>query len=156
TGQVAGNGTLPSGDFRGYRTAPNSTINLATDLMPTLGGTTSFVGGINSSGQVGGTASNALEHQHAVRFDADGTIHDLGFLGGTVHDGSNGNAISDSGQVTGASNAARTPFGPPCFGTGGLYGFRTAPNSAIVPADNLATLLGLCRYSVGFGINNAG
>jgi probable HAF family extracellular repeat protein len=155
-GQVAGISHLTTGETRGYRTGPNSPINPATDVIGTLtGGTFSVAAGINSSGQVGGYADTAAGRDHAIRVDTDGSIHDLGFLGGAI-DSSNGNAINDSGQVAGASDGPIPGFGPPCFGTGGLYAFRTSANSAMVPADNLGTLLGLCRYSVGFGINNAG
>ena len=41
-GQVAGYSYLPNnGGTRGFRTAPNSPINPATDAIPTLGGTSS-------------------------------------------------------------------------------------------------------------------
>lgn len=158
-GQVAGISSLASGETRGYRTAPNSPINPATDAIGTLGGAYSYANGINSSGQVAGTAATAAGHSHSIRVDADGTIHDLGSLAASPFDSSNANGINDSGQVTGASNFSFTA----CSYIGSEPGFRTAANSAINPAtDSLGTLLAItpygynCRYSIGFAINTAG
>lgn len=162
-GQVTGNSNLAPGvGSRAWRTAPNSPINPATDLIPLLpGATTSGVlwNSINTSGQVTGFAvSNTAgsSFQHAFRLDTDGTVHDLGVLGLGTSDTSRGFAINDSGQVAGDSTAPVPPFAT-CSGTGGRYAFRTMANSAIVAEDNLGTLLpNQCRTSFAFGMDSAG
>ena len=162
-GQVTGNSNMgPGVAARAWRTAPNSPINPATDLIPLLpGATTSGVlwNSINTSGQVTGFAvsnSAGSSFQHAFRLDTDGTVHDLGILGPGSSDTSRGNAINYSGQVAGDSIGPIPPFAT-CAGTGGRYAFRTAANSAIAAADNLGTLLlGQCRTSFAWGIDNAG
>lgn len=154
-GQVAGSSHLPSGATRGFRTSPNSAINPATDAIPTLGGSTSSAAHINNLGQVAGSAQLANGDTHAIRVDADGSVHDLGIIGGTV-DFSIANGLNDSGQVTGASWRPTPAFGPPCFGVGGSDAFLTSADSAIAPADDLGTLLSNCRDSDGYAVNNSG
>jgi probable HAF family extracellular repeat protein len=155
-GQVAGNSNLANGDGRAYRTAPNKTINPATDVIPTLpGGTFNSVNfnAINSSGQVAGYG-NVSGGLHGFRFETDGTLNDLGTLGGSNFTIAWG--INDSGQVTGVSSAPLPPFAT-CLGTGGSYAFRTEANSAIDSDDSLGTLIfGQCRSSLGAGINSSG
>jgi probable HAF family extracellular repeat protein len=91
-----------------------------TDLG-TLGGTQSWVGSINSRGQVAGSAANTVTDPfvgafcpipfcpttqlHAVIWQ-DGRMQDLGTLGGPD---SYGGPIDDSGQVAGASFTSPTP-----------------------------------------------
>jgi probable HAF family extracellular repeat protein len=152
-GQVVGNSSLAVApySYRAYRTAPNKPINPATDLIPLPAGATYNAidtNSLNSSGQVAFNAGLS----DGFRLDADGTTHDLGNLGGVSR--SNAWAINDSGQITGQSDIA---FGAgPCFAFGQEPAFRTAPNSAIAPADNLGSLLGTCRYALGIGINASG
>jgi probable HAF family extracellular repeat protein len=152
SGQVTGYSYLPSGQTRGFRTAPNRAINPATDAFGTLGGTSSSGSAINSSGQVAGSSTLGNGHTHAIRVDADGSIHDLGVLGGSI-DFSLANGINDLGQVTGASGHL-TPG--TCFGIGGSVAFLTSPNSSMTASDDLGTLLGGCRGSDGYGVNNSG
>ena len=154
-GQVVGSSYLPTGETRGFRTAPNKAIHPAADAIGTLGGASSFASAINSFGQVAGAAQLADTHTHAIRVDADGSIHDLGFLGGTINF-SLANGINDSGQVTGASWRATPAFGPPCFGIGGSDAFLTSANSAMVPGNDLGTLLSNCRGSDGYGVDSSG
>jgi len=156
-GQVTGNSNVgPGVSSRAWRTAPNSPINPATDLIPLpTGGVTSGLlwNSINSSGQVTLFVVSDSNVQHAFRFDTDGSIHDLGTLGGTGNT-SRGFAINDSGQVAGDS----TSFVTACSGIGGRNAFRTSPNLPIAPAtDGLGTLLTPpCRSSFAFGMNNVG
>jgi probable HAF family extracellular repeat protein len=155
-GQVAGNSSLADGSGRAYRTAPNATINPATDVIPTLpGGTFSSVNfnAINSSGQVAGYG-NVSGGLHGFRFDTDGTLNDLATLGGNNFTIAWG--INDAGQVTGVSGAPLPPFAT-CLGTGGSYAFRTDANTVIDSDDSLGTLIfGQCRSSLGSGINSSG
>src|SRR5579864_209432 len=155
-GQVVGLSNLASGDTHGFRTAPNSPINAATDDIGTLGGTYSSANSVNSSGEIGGSSTDASGFFHAFRFDAGG-IHDLGFYGGPAK-GTFGNAINAAGQVTGGGNYSFSVSFLVCVSQGILPAFRTSANSSINYAtDSLGTLLpGNCRYSTGYGINSSG
>ncbi len=118
-----------------------------TDLG-TLGGSSSHVHGINSSGQVVGYSNIAGDAvTHAFRTAPGRSINpamdDLGTLGGTF---SEGYGINDQGQVVGWANIQ---------GNLAIHAFRTGPNTAINPAtDDLGTLGG--ATSEAFGINNSG
>jgi len=133
-----------------FRTAPNSSINPATDDLGTFGGTQSQAFSINSSGQVVGDATTPGDTgNHAFRTAPNSPINpatdDLGTLGGSV---STAYGINDSGQVVGAARKANEPHFV-------LHAFRTAPNSPINPAtDELGALGG--TQSVARGINNSG
>lgn len=151
-GQVVGSSYVASGVQQGFRTGPNSPINPATDAIGTLGGSGSSASSVNNSGQVAGSSQLSNGDTHAIRVDADGSIHDLGVLGGTV-DFSLANGINDAGQVTGAS--WHTAPGA-CFGIGGSVAFLTAANSAITASDDLGTLLSNCRGSDGYAVNSSG
>ena len=151
-GQVAGNSN--NADFSTYRaflTAPNKPINPATDLIPTAGGTYSAINtnGLNDSGQLAVRVGLA----DGFRYDPDGSMHDLGNLGGSSAS-TNIWAIDASGQVTGQANIDF--FDAFCSPVGTQPAFRTAPDSAIVAADNLGTLLSGCRSAIGTAINSAG
>jgi probable HAF family extracellular repeat protein len=156
-GQVTGNSNVgPGVSSRAWRTAPNSAIDPATDLIPLPpGGVTSGLlwNSINSFGQVTLFVVSDSGVQHAFRLDTDGSINDLKTLGGTGNT-SRGFAINDSGQVAGDST---TSFLLACSGIGGRNAFRTTPNSQIAATDGLGTLLNPpCRSSFAFGMNNAG
>jgi probable HAF family extracellular repeat protein len=107
--------------------------------LGTLGGTSSYGYGINASGQVTGysdTTGNAATHAFLY---SNGTMHDLGTLGGTT--GSYGYGINESGQVTGYS-----------WTTGNLnfHAFLYSDGTM----HDLGTLGGAISY--GFGINTSG
>src|SRR5439155_2534861 len=104
-GQVVGWSKTAANVNRAYVTAPNSAINLATDMVPLMtGGTFNFGYGVNASGQVCGDG-NSSSGQRAYRSTA-GVSTSLGTLGGTW---SYSYGINDSGQVAGA--AARSKQG---------------------------------------------
>jgi probable HAF family extracellular repeat protein len=70
--------------------------------LPTFGGDPDGGGSaINDKGQIAGTTGNCATPFHAVRWDEDGHVRDLGNLGGTVNVAQ---GINNRGHVTGASN----------------------------------------------------
>jgi probable HAF family extracellular repeat protein len=136
SGQVVGDSNKDNDEvFHGFRTAPNSAINPATDDLGTIGYLHSFAQGINDSGQVVGSSTISIAAIHAFRTSANSPINpatdDLGTLGGSVSFAQGINAL---GQVVGhaaISDDAAT------------HAFRTAANSPINPAtDDLGTLGG--------------
>lgn len=135
--------------------------------------------GINDAGQVVGSAWNTQGNQRATIAN-NGSLTDLGTLNGGSW--SAGNAINNSGQVTGAS---QTPFGGHAFITrngemvdlgafawgistgyaindagqvaGTSYVTNTEQHAFITTLDDQMIDIGLSGYSsVAFGINNAG
>ncbi|HXJ43438.1 MAG TPA: hypothetical protein VNH18_29420 [Bryobacteraceae bacterium] len=156
SGQVVGYGFTGGGhgEARAFRTAPNSPINPALDLLGTLAGRFTWGYAINNSGQVTGVSDlvdsgspffNILV-EHAFRTDAAPTnpvLHDLGTLGGSS---SVGYGINNSGQVVGASSTGSSNLS--------WHAFRTAANSPIHPStDDLGTLGG---SSTARAINDSG
>jgi probable HAF family extracellular repeat protein len=108
--------------------------------LGTLGGHSSYPGDINEAGIIVGSSFTSNGHVHAYVYD--GTMHDLGSLGGPF-DYSAANAINDSGLIVGES-------------TDGNYGRAVAfVNGTIV---NLGTLAGFDtdRGSDALGVNNHG
>ncbi len=85
-----------------FRTAPNASINPATDGLGTLGGNSSAAYGINSSGAVVGASqiTPSTSQQHAFIYSGT-TMTDLHTLGGT---NSVAYGINDSGQIVGWSH----------------------------------------------------
>jgi probable HAF family extracellular repeat protein len=65
------------------------------------GGTSSVAAGINNQGAIAGSSGTAAFKLHAVIWQKDGDITDLGTFGG---DTSTATAINNRGQVVGASN----------------------------------------------------
>ena len=101
-----------------------------TDLG-TLGGRTSYVGGINERGQIVGWSETGVNQpSRAFRWDPGGGMVDLGAL--ATARGSVGMAISNDGRAVGY-----------CFVNSVGRGFRTAPDSVIDPvADDIGSLTG--------------
>ncbi|MEX0612980.1 MAG: PEP-CTERM sorting domain-containing protein, partial [Pirellulales bacterium] len=79
--------------------------------------------------------------QHAFLYD--GTMHDLGTLGGTV---STGQGINDSGQVTGWSYT----------NSGDRHAFVYAEGSGMVDLNSLIDPLSGWDLILGWAINDAG
>jgi probable HAF family extracellular repeat protein len=148
-GQAVGFCGLQSHQDEGFRTAPNSPINLATDNIGQLAcpvmcfGSFTMATAINRAGQVVGSS---LSYSHAFRTAPDSRINpatdDLGTLGGSA---SGAVGINDAGQVIGWSWTA----------SGDTHAFRTAPNAPINPlTDDLGTLGG--SFTTSTAINNSG
>src|SRR5436309_281657 len=78
--------------------ASSPLVYTITDLG-TLGGTDSYVNGMNNRGEVVGISRTPADVQHAFLFDAAG-MHDLGTLGGLS---SEARGVNDSGLVVGGA-----------------------------------------------------
>ena len=148
SGQVVATSMTGHYPNRGFRTAPNSPINPATDYLGALGGSGSEADGIDASGRVVGSAptGDAAFAWHAFRTAPNSPINpatdDLGTLVGSY---SWAYGINASGQVVGMA-----------WFTAGSHAFRTAPNSPINPAtDDLGTLSGTTG-SWAYAINASG
>jgi probable HAF family extracellular repeat protein len=119
-----------------------------TDLG-TLGGTDSQGTGINSSGQVTGTASLANLSTHAFRTTGTGLISDPGTDLGTLLAGNSsfGEGVNSTGQVAGNSATA-----------GGVTrAFRSSPNGQAVTLTDLGIFPGTVgTSSFGQAINDSG
>ncbi|HET9178450.1 MAG TPA: hypothetical protein VFQ24_08855 [Terriglobia bacterium] len=106
-------------DFEAVIWGPN--VGQMRQLNPLSGDTMAEGFGINNKGQAVGTSGSCADTYpapfaagaHAVLWDADGSVHDLGNLGGTLNPdvaglGNIAFAINDRGQVTGCSSVAPT------------------------------------------------
>ncbi len=135
-------------------------------LQPLPGDTVGMAFGTNDKGQavgMSGLCSNTIlpgfsAAPHAVLWDADGTVHDLGNLGGTVDPtvlaaGNQASAINNRGDVTGTSslsdNATHHPF---------LWTKKTGMQDlGVLPGDNIGAGLGINNQGdvVGASVNGA-
>lgn len=154
-GTVAANGTGPQMlDFAPVIWDPGATQPRALKLPG--GDTVGAAVWINNHGQaVGTTGTCATSYPpplcagpHAVFWDSDGSVHDIGNLGGTVNTASIGVgnmafAINDRGQVTGGSALP---------GNQTIHAFLWTQAAGI---QDLGTLRGDV-WSVGLGINDTG
>lgn len=100
-------------------------------------GQSSYADGINASGQVVGASSYGTSgYYHAVVFNTNGTITDIGTLGGP---GSYANGINNAGQVVGQGDLANFQ-GSNAFlydaGTSKLTGLGTLPLNGAFSSSN--------------------
>jgi len=115
-----------------------------TDLG-TLGGVSSFVSGINDSGQVVGRSETATGSMHAFVTGPNGEgMIDLGTLGGSFSDAA---GINEAGQVVGSSETA----------TGSEHAFVTGPDgTGMMDLNALVHLPEGVILATATGINNVG
>jgi probable HAF family extracellular repeat protein len=140
-GQVVGYARDASGIKRAFRTAANSAINPATDMIPFVSGGASYneATAINSSGQVAG---------HSDSSDGDRAYRRTGASNTTINpfrgDWSYAEGINDTGQVVGGASDGNGPSAP------------TLPfmwNGSTIVA--LGSFSG-SDYGYAYGINSAG
>ncbi len=110
--------------------------------LGSLGGQLSVALAINNNGQIVGSSELAGGATHAFLYD--GTMHDLGTLGGT----SVANAINDSGQVVGYFSPTATTLRAFLY----MNGTMTDLNSLLMPGS----LPSGVSLAAATGINNAG
>jgi probable HAF family extracellular repeat protein len=115
-----------------------------TDLG-TLGGASSFVSGINDSGQVVGRSETATGSRHAFITGPNGVgMIDLGTLGGSFSSAAD---INEAGQVVGSSGTA----------TGSEHAFVTGPHgTGMTDLNSLVHLPEGVILASATGINNVG
>jgi probable HAF family extracellular repeat protein len=151
-GQVIGVSDAGNVTRRGFRTAPNSPINAATDYIDVNVGTFAIPVDINDSGQVTGYFPFRPE---AFLFNAFRTAPNSPINVATdILSESNftfGNAINNSGQVAVFQDLLQ----------GGTRSFRTAPNSPVNEiTDNIGNLGGVqsngTPYTSVYDINDLG
>jgi probable HAF family extracellular repeat protein len=80
--------------FLTYAACTKAEIRYRVTDLGTLGGTTSYGGAINSSGNVVGTSYLAGDNLHVHNFLYDGTMHDISDIGWVTD-------INDTGQLSG-------------------------------------------------------
>ena len=133
-------------------------------VLPSLsGGTPSAPSAINNQGQIVGYAQTAAGNDHAVVWQGNGAIQDLGTLGGIYVD-SQAAGVNNSGQVVGysfTSSSAGQNLGAVAGGRAFLYSSGTMQNLNSLVAGSGWTLLGATGINdkgqiVGDGITPAG
>jgi uncharacterized membrane protein len=100
-GWIAGYGDIPNQGGPLIRAKRWSPLGVVENLAP-VGGSDSFAGAIDASNRLWGSTETATE-THAALWDAQGTLHDLGTLGGlfaTIFD------VNHSGIGVGLSTTA--------------------------------------------------
>ena len=113
-----------------FRTAANQPINLNTDDLGTLGGTSSFAYRVNSSGQVAGLAYNSAGVDRAFLYSGNGPMQDLGTFGGPK---SGANGINNSGQVVGYASVNPTNFHAFLYSGGTMRDLGTLEEHSVTP-----------------------
>jgi probable HAF family extracellular repeat protein len=139
SGQVIINRRQPFGSFLWTPTTPNGASGTAVSLGH-LSGFETNANAINNLGQVTGEALPFSAHFHA--FFYDGTMHDIGTLGGFA----TGWAINNSGQITGDSATA----------DGRSVAFLYTSSGGMVDLNTLIDPLSGWSLNIGRGINDAG
>jgi uncharacterized membrane protein len=84
------------GVLQAFRASPG----LPPQALPGLGGAFAMACGINDAGQIAGSAATPAGVQHAVRFEIDGTVTDVGTFDGPAGT-SSGCAIDSDGRLGG-------------------------------------------------------
>ncbi len=155
TGQVSGS-SLTTGDaayhaFLWQPSTPNGISGTMHDLS-TLGGTESFGGSINATGQVAGfsnTTGDAAYHAYlwtpTTTNGTNGTMLDLTTLGGLNSYSYN---VGSGGQVVGASEVVMT--------AGDTHAFLYKSGSGMVDLNTLIDPLSGWELTDAAGINDAG
>lgn len=137
-----------TGDFNGQAflwtpTTPNGETGAAQLLGMLDGDNYSYGNSINANSQVAGTSgTTADETSHAFLYD--GTMHDLGTLGGSI---SQGFGINSIGQVTGGSHIAESED---------YHAFLYSHESGMVDLNTLIDPRLGWELSFATGINDAG
>jgi probable HAF family extracellular repeat protein len=142
SGVIVGYLATPLRDSRAARTRPEGIF----ELLPGLETVSSDAEGVNALGDIAGSFQFSAYPNwayHAMRYTRDGSVEDLGTLGGPS---SFGYRINRSGQVSGWSYVSVTPFV--------IRGFIATPGQRL---QNLGTFSG-ATYASSFagGINDAG
>lgn len=152
--EVSVNGTGPLVlDFEAVVWGPRGQVR---KLSPLSGDSVGMALGINNKGQVVGSSGSCANTvlppfaaaPHAVLWDRDGSVHDLGNLGGTVNIGllavgNVGESINNRGQVVGLSALS---------GNQSIHAFLWTSATGM---QDLGTLPGDV-YSASLGINDRG
>ncbi len=141
----------------------NATTGQMRQLNPLPGDTVAMAFWINDHGQAVGTSGSCANTYgppvaagpHAVLWDADGSVHDLGNLGGTANpdllgDGNIAFAINDEVQVTGTSALAGSP-------STAFHAFLWTQASGMRDLGTVCNSDGTCDLiSAGLGMNDLG
>jgi probable HAF family extracellular repeat protein len=141
----------------------NATTGQLRQLNPLPGDTVAMAFWVNDHGQAVGTSGSCANTYgppvaagpHAVLWDADGSVHDLGNLGGTANpdllgDGNIAFAINDEEQVTGTSALPGSP-------STAFHAFLWTQASGMRDLGTVCNQDGTCDViSAGLGINDLG
>ncbi len=137
-GTVAGFSTGTNGDDSAFVVSSPNEFILFPGLAGASGSATTAAYGINDHGRIVGLATSSNGFNHAFRSTANGSLEDLGTLGG---DESWAYAINNSNQVVGSAS----------FVSGDTHAFRFDDRTGLI---DLGTLGGY--QSTAFAVDRAG